>query len=126
MTIMNSLEYFRTIWACREQARSRIRRKSFLKADFFRSFGQADGTVLLRVAKRQQRSPQQRAVRKVGMVIGQRAECDHAAMLPQAMGRGQMRDRAGREEAVCGCVQLNLALRATRSQSCARVHSCVS
>jgi hypothetical protein len=51
--------------------------------------GQADGTVVLRVAKRQQRSPQKRRVREVGMVIGKGAELDHGAMLPQGFRPGQ-------------------------------------
>lgn len=51
--------------------------------------GQADGTVLLRVAKRQQRRAQERRVPQVRMVIWKSAELDHGAMLPQQVSQGQ-------------------------------------
>ncbi len=59
--------------------------------------GQADGTVLLCVAKRQQRSPQKRREREVGMVIGKGAELDHDAMLPQGIRSGQTQKFNGRK-----------------------------
>ncbi len=51
--------------------------------------GQADDSMVLRIAKRQQRRAQERRVRQVGMVIWKGAELDHGAMLPQGISRGQ-------------------------------------
>ena len=51
--------------------------------------GQTDGTVLLREAKCQQRSPQQRGTCQVRMVIRKGVKLDHGAMLPQKISRDQ-------------------------------------
>ena len=51
--------------------------------------GQADGTMLLRVPKRQQPSTQHRRRGQVKMIIGKGAELDHGAMLPQDPPRCQ-------------------------------------
>ena len=53
-------------------------------------FGQPDCPMLLRVLQRQQSRSQKRRVRKVGMVIGKRAELDHSAMLPQGFPLGSV------------------------------------
>lgn len=52
-------------------------------------FGQPDCPMLLRVLQRQQGRSQKRRVRKVGMVIGKRAELGDDAMLPQGFPLGQ-------------------------------------
>ena len=52
-------------------------------------FGQPNCSMLLRVLQCQQSRSQKRGVRKVGMVIGKRAELDHGAMLPQGFPLGQ-------------------------------------